>query len=255
MKIKEVRFNSVNEFLSYISGHPGTKIRLYRGQMEDWPLDSKLLRLVREKEQINCFFKNEKEIFKQFKKNYKIFHKTELNDWDLLSLGQHYGLPTRLIDWTSNPLIALWFAFEKEKKNQKDRIIFGLVVEKETLVDFQNDELFGGQFIKIFKAKPFDNRVENQESWFSIQPPKIYGNGGDVVRDGVPHFNDYNTLNEDETFESYLVKFRFKSSLRWEILEEIDKKGINYIKVFPDLTGLCKMIEMKEIENSPQQKI
>ncbi len=133
MKIKEIQFNSVNEFLIYISGHHDNKIRLFRGQMEDWSLDSKLLRLVREKKQINLFFKNEKQIFKQFKKNYKIFHETELNDWDLLSLGQHYGLPTRLIDWTANPLIALWFAFEKEKENQKDRVVFGLVVEKDTL--------------------------------------------------------------------------------------------------------------------------
>jgi len=243
MEIIEKSFNSADEFLKYLSAQNDSKIRLFRGQMNDWSLNSKLLRLVRDKKQEKDFFKIERKIFNKFKKNYKLFYKTKLNNWDLLSLGQHYGLPTRLIDWTINPLIALWFAFEKEKENEKDRVVFGLVVEEDNIVDFQSDELFGVRFIKIFEGKCFDNRVINQESWFSIQPPKIFGKGGD----GLPHLNDYNSLNEDEHFEGYLIKFKFKNLLRMEILEKLDKNGINSMKIFPDLTGLCKMIEMNEI--------
>jgi len=243
MEITEKSFNSVDEFLKYLSAQNDNKIRLFRGQMNDLPLNSKLVRLVRDKKKEKDFFKIERKIFNKFKKNYKLFYKTKLNDWELLSLGQHYGLPTRLIDWTINPLIALWFAFEKEKENEKDRVVFGLVVEEDNIVDFQSDELFQGRFIKIFEAKRFDNRVINQESWFSIQPPKIFGKGGD----GLLHINDYNTLNEDEHFEDFLIKFKFKNSLRMEILEKLDKNGINSMKLFPDLTGLCRMIEMNEI--------
>jgi len=44
--------------------------------------------------------------------------------WELYSLMQHHRLPTRLLDWTKSPLIALYFALEKEVPGETERAVW-----------------------------------------------------------------------------------------------------------------------------------
>ena len=193
-----------------------------------------------------AFYKIENSILEEFKKMSNLYNKdiSSYNDWDTLSIAQHYGLPTRLLDWTSNPLIALWFAFAEKKDNTDDRVVWGLIVDQDMLVDIKKDNPFNQKFIKVFKPNYIDSRISTQNSWFSIYDPDISLKGSD----GLPAINDFRPMDKIEDFDGYLARFTFTDELRKEILNKLDLLGINYNSVFPDLTGLCKNIEWKTFD-------
>ena len=114
-------------------------------------------------------------------------------DLEWLMLCQHYGIPTRLMDWSMDVLISLFFACYEENETNKDGALF---------VCNQND-------YQIFSA--FENKVmETQDLVFvntSVINPRMRAQSGCFMLWG------HAPLNREESTESYdLWEFQKKTT-------------------------------------------
>lgn len=165
----------------------------------------------------SSYEKNEKEILRLFKERAIPFlTRIPENDWDWLAIGQHFGLLTRLLDWTRNPLIALYFAVEKE--HEGDSLVYAYKIKN---------------YISIAKhPKPLDYRKSGKFIPNHITPRITAQSGLFTI-----HPNPYIALESNN-----IDKFVIPNNLRSEFKKILYGYGVNRAVLFPDLDGLTSHI-------------
>ncbi len=221
---------------------------VYRGVFDvDFKLISKLQRICAHDLSL------EKNILRNFiKYGYAELKETD-SIYQKLALGQHHGLPTRLLDWSYSPLVAAHFATQNIEKYDRDGAIYCLDVEKANkylplkLQEHLNEKrthFFSAASledffpsldnIKTFDEKPFflffepssqSDRIRNQYALFSIVSDTKY-----LIDDLIPE-------DEDMMFKIIIPK-----ECKLEIRDKLDYINISERFLFADLDGVCSWI-------------
>lgn len=105
----EMKIESFLDFHNYLLRFIG-RVVIFRG-VTDANKDKLVPRLGRTEKTLIEIMNLETTIFRTFQEQSRPYLDfVPNNDWEWLALAQHHGLPTRLLDWTRNPLVALYFA-------------------------------------------------------------------------------------------------------------------------------------------------
>lgn len=177
--------------------------------------------------------------------------------WRQMILGQHYGLPTRLLDWTQSALVALNFATTEECLDDMDKhdcIVWR--VNMREMVDHLPDpykyavkkkhsSIFTVDMLKSLTGnslKQYDNDMRDT-SMVIIEPPSLnqriinQHSFFAVVPTGIEDIEKFLYDNTEDT-----AKFVIDKALRWRVRDMLDQLNMSERIVYPGLEGLSKWI-------------
>lgn len=241
------RISEVSKFLGLIETIKGAEEMtgnhsdfVYRGQRQNWDLHPKLARLVPEGKRA----KTEQIVLDEFRRTSLAF--TPLrpeDDWDLLAIAQHHGLPTRLLDWTFSALAGLWFAVGEGPAVENNRAQNGVVYLFKTRVeDFlqsqKSETPFSISKTWIYRPNAITARIPAQRGIFTVH--RLMDN------EHIIRFNKHNKFHE--RFVKFLIDPRSFDSIR----KHLNGCGVNQATLFPDLVGLSAHLSWLYTGQSPQ---
>lgn len=164
--MKHTTIKALSEFMKFIEANCQHDDFLYRGQREEWPLLPKLARMKPRTDTL----KDEDFMLTELQRHLPSFGLAYSNEWSLLAIAQHHGMATRLLDWSSSPLVALWFAVAEPAERQCSRgVVFVLDYEprEHVVTDFSSKSPRDPGFTEFFVPDIVTDRIRVQKGYFS----------------------------------------------------------------------------------------
>jgi hypothetical protein len=174
--------------------------------------------------------------------------------WNWLSLAKHHGLPTRLLDWSYSPFVAMHFATYDLNRFDEDAAIWCVNYQRTNqllprqlrrMLDDENvnifttemlnraattlnefDSLAKDDFVLFFEPPSLDERIVNQFALFSLPSSPTMKLETLLVR-------------SEHSYRRIIIP----ASLKWEVRDKLDQANITERVLFPGLDGLSQWLK------------
>ena len=213
----------------------------FRGQSDfSWPVIPSIAR--KGKDPIG----REWALHKRFRQNAgRLASDKPATDWEWYLLMQHFGVPTRLLDWTESPLTALYFAVEDQKSIKKDASVwvisptafneilgFAASVRNDLPCIGLDTELDGYRIDQVRKSKttlsPIAAIAPRQSARMAAQHSVFVAYHGDFVP------------LDDMKDTSFAWKYKIPSTSKQKILKELSALSVTRLSLFPELPNAAE---------------
>jgi hypothetical protein len=174
--------------------------------------------------------------------------------WNWLSLAKHHGLPTRLLDWSYSPYVAMHFATQNLNDFDADAAIWCVDYTKtNALLPKPLRKLLGDEDVNIFTAELL-NRVATSLAAFDalskrdfvlfFEPPsldeRIVNQFALFSLPSSPNLQLEDLLERREAMYRRII---IPAALKWEVRDKLDQANITERVLFPGLDGLSQWLK------------
>lgn len=224
----KARFNSV-----LFGAEPFRRGRyLFRGHANaDWRLETTFDRMFAELK--GNRFKIAREMVAEFKRELEgldVPAELRAHENAVLAFGQHYGLPTRLLDWTESPYVAAFFAFNSS-------LLWGITEDKHValwVLDPQDPIWQPENGVEIVDVPIIANkRIRNQSGKFTLLK--------------TPSTTLEQFVSDNQVDGTPLRKFLVPASDAPRAIADLDAMGIHHGTVYPDYEGAAQMVLLRAV--------
>ena len=162
-----------------------------------------------------------------------------------LAMMRHYGLPTRLLDWTESPLFALFFVVQEREHKGNDGVLWALSPAHLNIAEAGTDKVLSSyknkEVEELFRA-PFDVAKKDSKRCLAVAIREATERMTVQLSQFTIHGSG-NPLDKKEGNSKYLVKYIVPKEAKDDLREMLNAYGIRESNLFPDLEHLANEIK------------